>query len=124
MNKVILKGRLTSKPEIKIVGEHRVSQFVIAINRKYQKDKTDFIPCKAWNKTGELIEQYFEKGQEILVTGSIQIDKTEKGYFTSINIAEFEFCGSLQKKHDMAAENENYGNDAAYSEVTDGDVPF
>ena len=64
MNIVIMKGRLTSKPEIRVSqsGEYRVTSFSIAINEGKNPDGTigtTFVNCEAWNDKADFICQYF-----------------------------------------------------------------
>ena len=75
-NKVILGGRLTSDPELKLTPSGvSVTTFSIAVNRPYSKDKeqqTDFINVTAWRSTAEFICNYFKKASSICIVGSIQ----------------------------------------------------
>lgn len=108
MNKIILKGRLTNKPMTRNINENNsVTKFSIAINRKSKKDeekKTDFINISAWNKQGEFIEKYFDKGQEILIVGRLEtnqyIDKETQKKITSyeVIVEEVEFVGAKKEK--------------------------
>ena len=123
MNKVILKGRLTGKPELKTTtNEISVCEFTIAVNRRFNKEQTDFINCQAWRQTGEFVNKYFDKGQEILVTGELHIDKWEKDgetrYSTRVSVDEVEFCGS------KAENNKNYTTEVHLEEVTEEELPF
>jgi len=73
MNKAILMGRLTRDPEMRQTQSGvPVANFSIAINRRFQKDQTDFINCIAWRQTAEFICKWFQKGSMIAVVGSIQ----------------------------------------------------
>jgi single-strand DNA-binding protein len=99
MNKVILKGRLTSKPELKTTSSDKtVCDFSIAVNRRFNREQTDFVNCQAWRGLAEFINKYFSKGQEILVIGELHIDKWEKDgetrYTTRVVLDEAYFCGS------------------------------
>lgn len=99
MNKVILKGRLTSTPELKQTQNGvAVTKFTVAVNRRFDREKTDFINCEAWRSTAEFISKFFCKGKEIAVIGELHIDKTEKdgktNYFTNVVVDEAEFCGN------------------------------
>lgn len=99
MNKVILKGRLTSTPELKQTPNGvAVTKFTIAVNRRFDREKTDFINCEAWRNTAEFIAKYFSKGKEIAIVGELHIDKSERdgktSYFTTVTVDEAEFCGS------------------------------
>ena len=99
MNKVILKGRLTSTPELKQTPNGiAVTKFTVAVNRRFDHEKTDFINCEAWRNTAEFIAKYFSKGKEIAIIGELHIDKSEKdgktNYFTNVVVDEAEFCGN------------------------------
>lgn len=76
LNKVILAGRLTGDPELKVTTSGvNVCEFSLAINRKVigqQPRETDFIKCQAWRQTAEFISRYFKKGSALCVVGSIQ----------------------------------------------------
>lgn len=76
LNKVILAGRLTAKPELKATPNGvSVTSFSVATDRRTAKDtpkKTDFISCVAWRTTAEFITKYFDKGSAVCLVGSIQ----------------------------------------------------
>ena len=73
MNKAILMGRITRDPELRQTQSGvPVVSFSIAINRRFQKDQTDFINCVAWRQTAEFVSKWFQKGSMIAVVGSIQ----------------------------------------------------
>ena len=130
MNKVFLKGRLTATPEIKTTAtDIFVTDFSVAVNRRFNKEVTDFINCRAWRQTAEFISKYFEKGQEILIVGELHIDKWDKDgetrYSTRVSVDEVYFCGSK-------AENKSQKDtDTSTDEFTkvipvedDSDLPF
>ena len=112
MNKIFLKGRLTNSPELKQTpNDVKVTKFTIAVNRKFDKETTDFINCEAWRNTAEFISKYFTKGKEIAIIGELHIDKSEKDgkatYFTSVVVDEVEFCGSKNEPKNETRENES-----------------
>ena len=48
MNKVILMGRLTRDPEVRMSGDIAVARFSLAVDRRFKKDgeqTADFINC-------------------------------------------------------------------------------
>ena len=125
MNKVILKGRLTSTPELKQTPNGvAVTKFTVAVNRRFDHEKADFINCEAWRNTAEFISKYFTKGKEIAIIGELHIDKNEKDgkttYFTSVVVDEVEFCGSKNESKNETRENES--NMVELSE--EEDLPF
>ena len=113
MNTVLLMGRLTADPTLKTSPKDtKISRFTIAVDRKYQKDKTDFINCVAWNKTAEFIHNYFEKGKMIAVEGELQTrtwDGTDgkRQYATEVNVSDAFFCGSKKDEQGNASVNNN-----------------
>lgn len=135
MNVIVLKGRLTADPELKNVGAKQtaVCDFSIATNRRFEKEKTDFISCQAWGQTAEFISKYFSKGKEIAVVGELHIDRYEKDggsrYITRVKVDGVEFCGS---KNDNQAEPNPKPNAKAnidvkasdIEEIDDSDLPF
>lgn len=82
INKVILMGRLTADPELKMSQNNvPVLRFTVAVNRKQVnrndqdgRASADFIDCVCFYKTAEFISKYFKKGSLIIVFGSLQID--------------------------------------------------
>lgn len=73
MNQCQLMGRLTRDPELKYTPEGTaVVTFDIAIDRRFNRDKADYLTIVAWRQTGEFIAKNFTKGQRIAVVGSIQ----------------------------------------------------
>lgn len=131
MNKVILKGRLTGDPELhQTVNGVSVTDFSIAVNRRFNKDETDFINCQAWRNSGEFVSKYFKKGQEILVSGELHIDKWDKDgqtrYTTRVVVDNVEFCGSkVDNNNDNKTEvDEDFG--AGFEEIqsSESELPF
>lgn len=99
MNQIVIKGRLSSAPEVRVTPNGvKVCSFTVAVNRRFDRDTTDFINCEAWRKTAELIENHFVKGQEILLCGELHLDKYEKNgeKRTAVKVVadNVEFCGS------------------------------
>ncbi len=81
-NKITLVGNLTRDPEIRYVdgGGKAVTKFALAINRKSKAgDETMFIDIVAWDRLGEICNQYLKKGMSALVEGRLVIrDYTNK----------------------------------------------
>jgi single-strand DNA-binding protein len=108
MNKVILMGRLTRDPEVRVTaGENpiTVARYSLAVDRRYKKDgeqTADFINCVAFGKSGEFAEKYLHKGTKIAITGRIQTgsytnNEGQKVYTTDVIVEEHEFCESAAK---------------------------
>ena len=77
-NRIVLVGNLTRDPEIRYVdgGGKAVTKFAIAVNRKTKAgDETMFIDIVAWDRLGEICNQYLKKGMSALVEGRLAIRK-------------------------------------------------
>ena len=107
MNKVVLVGRLTKDPEIKLTtNQTQYCNFTLAVDRKFKdasgNRQTDFINCVAWKTTAVFIQKYFKKGNRIGIAGSIQTRNYEdqngqKQYITEVIADEAEFVESASK---------------------------
>ena len=102
MNKIELMGRLVNDVELKKGKSIEYSKFAIAVKRK-GKDEVDFINCIAFGKVAESIVKYTEKGNRIIVEGSLQIENYESkegNKVTSVNVIvnDFYFVDFKQKK--------------------------
>lgn len=122
MNNIVIKGRICNDLEINATNSGKqVLNFTVAVNRRFNREKADFVRCQAWEKTGAFIAGYFEKGQEILLRGALQneawTDKEgNKRDSWQVLVDEVEFCGS--RSH---GEKSDFDNDLPFN---DDDAPF
>ncbi len=103
MNKIFLCGRLTKDIDVRITQTGTaVGSFNLAVDRKPTKDgkrETDFISCRAWGKTAEVMSKYLGKGRKVLLEGRIQTGSYtakdgSKRYTMDVVVEEFEFVDS------------------------------
>ncbi|MDR1615926.1 MAG: single-stranded DNA-binding protein [Syntrophomonadaceae bacterium] len=74
LNKIILIGRLTRDPELKYTPNGvAVCSFTLAVDRKYNKNDTDFIDIVVWRGLAENCANYLHKGRLTAVDGRLQI---------------------------------------------------
>lgn len=133
MNCIIIHGRLVRDPDIKMFNDNKaLCRLTVAVDRSY-KDKdgnrpTDFFNCVAFNKTAEMLEKYFNKGDGISIQGEMQntpyTDKNgnkRDGWQVAIEKWDFE----LTKKGQAAA---GVTEDKDFTEIGadggDEDLPF
>lgn len=74
MNQCQLMGRLTRDPELKHTAQNGtpVVSFTLAVDRRFNRDKADYINIIAWRQTAEFVAKHFTKGQRVAIVGSIQ----------------------------------------------------
>ena len=72
MNRVLLIGRLTTKPELRYTASNLpFSRFSVAVNRTFSnrdgERETDFINIVVWRKQAENVCNYLDKGSLVSV---------------------------------------------------------
>ena len=79
MNKIILIGNVVRDPELNVTQNgKKLCRFTIAVGRIFDKEKTDFFKCTAWEQKAELIGKYVHKGNKLGIIGRLEINETEK----------------------------------------------
>lgn len=132
MNRIILLGRLTREPEVKVTSSDKTTTtFGLAVDRPFKnrdgKTEADFINIVTWNKTAEVAGNYLHKGERCLVEGRLQIRSYEgkdgqKHYVTEVVADRLEL---IEKKKDSSQKQgfESMGDDIT-QDVQKGYVTF
>lgn len=125
MNIHMIHGRLTRDPEITRGSESTKdrAKFTVATDRRYGDD-ADFFDCTVFGKRANVIDKYFHKGSEILLTGEGQMRSYEdkngvKRRAYSILVSDFDFCGSSG-----SAPKHTEPEPEPHFEEVDEDIPF
>lgn len=114
MNKIILIGRLTADPDVRIKGSTQWASFSLAVDRRFKKEgapTTDFFNCVAFGKLAELFNQYVFKGSKIAITGEMQQDnytdkEGNKRYSWQVVVGEMDFCESKKESAKAAMDSD------------------
>jgi single-strand DNA-binding protein len=88
LNKVMLIGRLTRDPEVRVFTTGgKVAHFGFAVNNRKKnmqtgqwEDEPVFLDVEAFNrgdfsKQADLVEQYLRKGQQVFIEGHLKLDQ-------------------------------------------------
>ena len=139
MNRVMLIGRLTAKPELRYTGSNLpYARFSVAVNRTYSnaqgQRETDFINVVVWRKQAENVCNFLDKGSLVSVEGRIQTgsydDKDGNKRYTMEVVADsVQFLETrAQSQNRSQASNEpspyDYQNTATTNSVDVSDDPF
>ena len=134
MNKVVLVGRLTKDPEIRLTSNQtQFCNFTLAVDRRFKDSngqrQADFIGCVAWKQTAVFIQKYFNKGNRIGITGSIQTrsykdDEGKEHYITEVLAEEAEFVESQSTATQADQAQEPTQPTAAPDSQPAGELPF
>ena len=105
-NKVILVGNLTRDPQLRYLpSQMAVVDFGLAVNHKYRtkngedREEVLFIDCSCFGKGAEIINQYCQKGKQLLVEGRLKYDTWEdkqgggKRSKHSVSVDNFQLMG-------------------------------
>ena len=117
MNKVILMGRLTRDPDVRVsTGERSMSiaRYTLAVDRRGRRNDNngeqtaDFISCVAFDRSAEFAEKYLHQGTKVVVTGRIQTGSYtnkdgQKVYTTDVVVEENEFAESKRSDDNAPA---------------------
>lgn len=133
MNKIIISGRLTKDVELKATSNgNSVARFTVAVARRTDRNKSDFINCIAWRQQAELINKYFHKGSPIYLIGELLQETYEKDgkrntiYQVNVNEIEFAMSSKDTKEAEPKKEEpkEEEPKDLFEEEINDDNLPF
>ena len=140
MNKVVLVGRLTAKPELRYTPQNTAYiRFSVAVNRNFTnadgKRDADFINVVAWRKQAETISRYFDKGNLIALEGRLQTGSYDdkdgnKRYTVDVALENFEFVESKAAREQSSGSSKyeptpyDYQDSAPRNEVNVENDPF
>ena len=126
LNEVILMGRLTRDPDVRMTQNGTTAaNFALACERDYapqgQDRETDFFDIVAFRNTADFVGPYFAKGQLVAVKGRLQqrdwTDKQGNKRRTTEILADR--CYFAEKRQDRDA------SDAGFQQMSDSTpVPF
>ena len=129
INKVELLGRVGADPEMRYTASGiAVTQMRLATDRgrKNGEDATDWHTVVVWDKLGEAVAQYVEKGQRLYVAGRLvqsswEGDDGQHRYRTEVHAQDVVFLDS--SRNGNGGGNGNYANAGANVQADD-DLPF
>jgi len=134
LNRVVLIGRLTRDPVMRYTPQGTaVANFTLAINRKFNKDETDFVNCVIWRKQAENCANYLQKGSLCAVEGRIQVrnyqnQEGKKIYVTEVVADDVRFLDSKGKRQSNPKDDfSDIGREVSLEDIELGgsdEIPF
>lgn len=102
LNRFTCIGNIGTLGELKFVGENKVIEFSVAINRKDKNgETTEWVSCVAWNRLAENVNAYLGKGDGVYVEGELRTRSWEKDgqkhYKTEILVRDLSFLSKSSK---------------------------
>ena len=104
MNKIVLCGNITKKPEM--VQGQQLCKLNIAVKNNYKNQngeyESEFFTLSVWGKMAENCFNFLDKGSKVLATGELHNRVYEKDgvkkYTYEIVVREIEFLSSKTKE--------------------------
>ena len=117
LNRVQLIGYLGKDPESRFTPNgKKVTHFSVAVSRRWKsgtdnKETTDWFNVEAWERLGDVCQQYLKKGSLVFLEGRLKTDKYEASgetkYFTKVVALSLQFLDKKQADEpEMAIEEE------------------
>lgn len=120
LNRVVLVGRLTKDPELKVTPSGiSKTEFTLAVNRTFTNQngerEADFIRIQCWRKTAEVAADYLKKGSLVGIDGKIQTGSFEgqdgnRVYFTNIVADSVQFLEPKNTSNSTQNQFSSQGN--------------
>lgn len=114
MNSVILRGRLTADPEVRITQDEKpttIARFTLAVQDRTKRDNdgnypADFIKIVAFNSIANSISQFTSKGSEIIIMGrlhtySYKNKEQQTVYMAEVITEKLEFVANCHKPEEI-----------------------
>ena len=129
MNKALLVGRITTKPELRTTSSGiPFTRFSVAINRPFTNNgerTADFINILVWRKQAENVCNFLDKGSQVAIEGRIQTRNYDgadgkKVYVTEVVADNFEFLETKGQK--TSTPMSDVSNDIEYSNAPSTNV--
>jgi single-strand DNA-binding protein len=133
MNVITLTGNATKDIEVSFSPQGTAfGKGTIAVQRNFKNQHgeydTDFINFKTIGKISEVMANYIQKGDKFGITGSLQINVSEKDgqkrYFTEVVVNGFDFPNKPKSSNNQQSQNSNLGNNDPFNDEDMNSLPF
>lgn len=125
LNYIVMQGRLGSDPDKRETNSGKtVATVNIGCQRAGTGTPTDWVRITCWDKTADLLTNYFHKGDEVLVEGRLQISSYEKDgqkkSYPEISVSRINFTSGRKSR----SEEKDAGPVKLEELNDDGTLPF
>lgn len=130
MNHAVFIGRLTDDIVLQTTEAGVIwTRFSVAVPRRGKSETTDFIPCVAFKKTAEFMNDWLHKGSKVAIEGHFQsskyVNKENKTIYTLECIVDtFQNLDPKEKENKKNDEEVESCNEEDSLDITSDDLPF
>lgn len=130
MNQLNIIGGLTRDPESRTTQSGKqVCTFTVGVNRRNDREKSDFFRVNAWGELGNNCALYLSKGKRVRVTGSVSLSTyTAQDGTTRANLEVFaqdvEFLSPASQGQQNAPQAAKTDAQSGFVQVENDEIPF
>ena len=130
MNQLNIIGGLTRDPESRTTQSGKqVCTFTVGVNRRNDREKSDFFRVNAWGELGNNCAKYLAKGKKVCVIGQVSVSTyTAQNGETRANMDVFaehvEFRSPASQGQQNAPQAPKTDAQSGFVQVDDEKLPF
>ena len=130
MNQLNIIGGLTRDPESRTTQSGKqVCTFTVGVNRRNDREKSDFFRVNAWGELGNNCARYLSKGKRVRVTGSVSLSTyTAQDGTTRANLEvlaqDVEFLSPASQGQQNAPQAPKTDAQSGFVQVENDEIPF
>ena len=130
MNQLNIIGGLTRDPESRTTQSGKqVCTFTVGVNRRNDREKSDFFRVNAWGELGNNCARYLSKGKRVRVTGSVSLSTyTAQDGITRANLEvlaqDVEFLSPASQGQQNAPQAAKTDAQSGFVQVNGEELPF
>lgn len=130
MNQLNIIGGLTRDPESRTTQSGKqVCTFTVGVNRRNDREKSDFFRVNAWGELGNNCARYLSKGKRVRVTGSVSLSTyTAQDGTTRANLEvlaqDVEFLSPAGNAQQNAPQAPKTDAQSGFVQVDEEELPF
>ena len=130
MNQLNIIGGLTRDPESRTTQSGKqVCTFTVGVNRRNDREKSDFFRVSAWGELGNNCAKYLAKGKKVCVIGQVSVSTyTAQNGETRANMDVFaehvEFLSPASQGQQNAPQAPKTDAQSGFVQVDDEKLPF
>lgn len=130
MNQLNIIGNLTRDPESRTTQSGiQVCTFTVGVNRRNDREKSDFFRVNAWGELGNNCARYLSKGKKVCVIGQVSVSTyTTQNGETRANMDVFaekvEFLSPAGNAQQNAPQAPKTDAQSGFVQVDEEELPF
>lgn len=130
MNQLNIIGGLVRDPESRTTQSGKqVCTFTVGVNRRNDREKSDFFRVNAWGELGNNCAKYLSKGKRVRVTGSVSLSTyTAQDGTTRANLEvlaqDVEFLSPASQGQQNAPQAPKTDAQSGFVQVDEETLPF